>query len=229
MEDWIDYYDSTHTIYVSRTHRDAHFRTIARDIAGYIPTPEAVVLDYSCGEALSANEVAAGCSELILTEPAPNLRARVAARFKANPKIRVLSLREIDDLANGSVDLAVINSVAQYMTPAELDAALIAMHRVLKPGGRLLLGDILQPDVGALRDAWALLRFGARHGFLIDTVIGLVRTALSDYRRLRQSVGLQRYSEAAIIDRLRAAGFDPRRAPANIGYNSARMTFLATR
>lgn len=229
MEDWIDYYDSTHTIYVSRTHRDAHFRTIARDIAGYIPAPDAVVLDYSCGEALSANEVAAGCGELILTEPAPNLRARVAARFKANPKIRVLSLQEIDDLPDGSVDLAVINSVAQYMTPAELDAALIAMHRVLKPGGRLLLGDILQPDVGALRDAWALLRFGARHGFLIDTIIGLVRTALSDYRRLRQNIGLQRYNETAIIDKLRAAGFDARRAPANIGYNPARMTFLATR
>ncbi len=229
MEDWIDYYDSTHTIYVSRTHRDAHFRTIARDIAGYIPAPDAVVLDYSCGEALSANEVAAGCGELILTEPAPNLRARVAARFKANPKIRVLSLQEIDDLPDGSVDLAVINSVAQYMTPAELDAALIAMHRALKPGGRLLLGDILQPDVGALRDAWALLRFGARHGFLIDTIIGLVRTALSDYRRLRQNIGLQRYNETAIIGKLRAAGFDARRAPANIGYNPARMTFLATR
>lgn len=229
MEDWIDYYDSTHTIYVSRTHRDAHFRTIARDIAGYIPASDAVVLDYSCGEALSGNEVAAGCGELILTEPAPNLRARVAARFKANPKIRVLSLQEIDDLPDGSVDLAVINSVAQYMTPAELDAALIAMHRVLKPGGRLLLGDILQPDVGALRDAWALLRFGARHGFLIDTIIGLVRTALSDYRRLRQNIGLQRYNETAIIGKLRAAGFDARRAPANIGYNPARMTFLATR
>lgn len=229
MEDWIDYYDSTHTIYVSRTHRDAHFRTIANDIIGYIPAPDAIILDYSCGEALSANQVASACAQLILTEPAPSVRARVAARFKDNPKIRVLSLQDIDSLADGSVDFAVINSVAQYMTPTELDVALRAMHRVLKPGGRLLLGDILHPDVGAVRDAWALLRFGARHGFLFNTIVGLVRTALSDYRRLRQNIGLQRYSEAAIIDKVRAAGFGVSRATANIGYNPARMTFLATR
>ena len=30
------------------------------------------------------------------------------------------------------------------------------------------------------------------HGFLRDALIGLVRTALSDYRQLRNSIGLQR-------------------------------------
>ena len=54
MNDWIDYYNSTHTIYASRLHRDLHFQLIARDIIGYISSPDAVVLDYSCGEALSA-------------------------------------------------------------------------------------------------------------------------------------------------------------------------------
>ena len=44
MEDWIDYYDSTHTIYASKLHRDVHFEVIARDIIGYIPAPDAVVL-----------------------------------------------------------------------------------------------------------------------------------------------------------------------------------------
>ena len=54
MDDWIDYYDSTHTIYASRQHRDLHFQLIARDIIGYISSPDAVVLDYACGEAVSA-------------------------------------------------------------------------------------------------------------------------------------------------------------------------------
>jgi hypothetical protein len=53
MDEWIDYYDSTHTIYASRLHRDLHFQLIARDIVGYISSPDAVVLDYACGEALS--------------------------------------------------------------------------------------------------------------------------------------------------------------------------------
>ena len=59
MDDWIDYYDSTHTIYVSKRHRDVHFERVAADIIGYMPNPDAVVLDYACGEALSAPKVPA--------------------------------------------------------------------------------------------------------------------------------------------------------------------------
>ena len=69
MDEWIDYYDSTHTIYVSKPHRDLHFQVIARDIVGYISSPDAVVLDYACGEALSAGRVAEACGKLILAEP----------------------------------------------------------------------------------------------------------------------------------------------------------------
>ena len=64
MDDWIDYYDSTHTIYASKLHRDLHFQLIARDIIGYISSPDAVVLDYACGEALSAAKVAEACGKL---------------------------------------------------------------------------------------------------------------------------------------------------------------------
>ncbi|MBW8858077.1 MAG: methyltransferase, partial [Bradyrhizobium sp.] len=84
MDDWIDYYDSTHTIYVSKLHRDLHFQIIARDIIGYISSPEATVLDYACGEALSASQVAAACGKLILAEPAPGVRGRLIARFAPN-------------------------------------------------------------------------------------------------------------------------------------------------
>ncbi len=42
MDDWIDYYDSTHTIYASRLHRDVHFETIAQDIIGYIDENETI-------------------------------------------------------------------------------------------------------------------------------------------------------------------------------------------
>ena len=124
MDDWIDYYDSTHTIYASKLHRDLHFQLIARDIIGYISSPDAVVLDYACGEALSAAKVAEACGKLYLAEPAPGVRGRLIARFAPNTKIRVRSLDDLRKMAEKSVDLVVMNSVAQYMTPDELDAAL---------------------------------------------------------------------------------------------------------
>lgn len=227
MDDWIDYYDSTHTIYASRRHRDLHFETIARDIIGYIGSPDATVLDYACGEALSADRVAEACAKLILAEPAPGVRGRLIARFAPNTKIRVRSLDDLRHMEEASVDLVVMNSVAQYMTPADLDAALAVIRRLLTPGGKLVLGDILRPDIGMARDVVALLRFGLRHGFLKDALYGLARTALSDYRQLRARIGLQRYGEAEMIAKLRAAGLAASRAPQNIGHNPWRMTFVA--
>src|SRR5262249_14225540 len=98
---------------------------------------------------------------------------------------------------------------------------------LLKPAGRLVVGDILRPHVGMLVDVVALLRFAARHGFLKDALYGLLSTALSDYRELRSRLGLQRYSETEMIAKLGKAGFSASRAAVNIGHNPWRMTFVA--
>ena len=184
------------------------------------------MLDYACGEALSAAKVAEACGMLYLAEPAPGVRGRLIARFAPNTKIRVRSLEDVRKMAEQSIDLVVMNSVAQYMTPEELDGAFATIRRLLKPGGRLVLGDVLRPEVGMPRDVIALLRFAARHGFLRDALIGLVSTALSDYRQLRSRVGLQRYSEADMVAKLGTSGFTASRVAVNIGHNPWRMTFV---
>jgi ubiquinone/menaquinone biosynthesis C-methylase UbiE len=227
MDEWIDYYDSTHTIYASKLHRDLHFRIIARDIIGFISSPDAVVLDYACGEALSAAKVADACGKLYLAEPAPGVRGRLIARFAPNTKIRVRSLDDLRKMEEKSIDLAVMNSVAQYMTPEELDSAFAVIGRLLKPTGRLVVGDILRPEVGMGRDVLALLKFARAHGFLKDALYGLASTALSDYRQLRSRVGLQRYGENEMIAKLAVAGFTASRTTRNIGHNPWRMTFVA--
>ncbi len=226
MDEWIDYYDSTHTIYASKLHRDLHFQIIARDIVGYISSPDSVVLDYACGEALSAAKVADACAKLYLAEPAPGVRGRLIARFAPNTKIRVRSLDDLRKM-DEAVDLVFMNSVAQYMTPEELDSAFAVVRRLLKHNGRLVLGDILRPEVGMARDVLALLKFSRTHGFLKDALYGLASTALSDYRQLRTRVGLQRYGENEMIEKLARAGFSTSRAQQNIGHNPWRMTFVA--
>jgi SAM-dependent methyltransferase len=113
------------------------------------------------------------------------------------------------------------------MTSGELDVAFAVIRRLLKPSGRLVLGDILRPEVGMGRDVIALLKFAATHGFLKDAFYGLASTALSDYRQLRTRIGLQRYSEADMIAKLAACGFAASRAHQNIGHNPWRMTFVA--
>ncbi len=227
MDDWIDFYDSAHTIYVNARHRDLHFRRIADDIARYVPSSSAVVLDYGCGEALHADRVAAAAGRLILVEPAPGVRARLASRFRDHGKIEVRSPDELSSLPDRSIDLLVMHSVAQYLTPQELERTLALFRRLAKRDGLFVLGDVMPPKVTALTDALALLRFGAGNGFFCAAAIGLVRTIFSSYWRLRSTIGLARYDAQAIVAKLAAAGFTVRPAAQNIGHNQARMTFVA--
>jgi SAM-dependent methyltransferase len=226
MDGWIDFYDSAHTIYVNAHHRDVHFRRLAEDLSQYV-RPGARALDYGCGEALSADIVAAKAERLILIEPAPGVRARLTARFGTNARIDVSGPDRPAALPDHSIDLVIMHSVAQYLTPKELDAALTRFRRLLRPDGMLVLGDIIPAGTSALNDALALLRFGAREGFFLAAIGGLARTSLSHYRRLRSSLGLTRYQETAMIEKLAAAGYTARRAGHNIGHNQSRMTFLA--
>jgi len=226
--DWISFYDFKHSvIYVNARHRDVHYRTIATDIAKLVPSPDARVMDYGCGEATSAAILADACGHLTMVEAAPNVRAALAARNAGNARIAVMTPDEAAAEPAQSYDMIVLHSVAQYLGAAELDGLLARFHRLLKPDGLFVLGDIIQPRLAAPMAAMALLRFGAANGFFWAAVGGLMRIFVSDYLKIKSQVGLSHYEEADMLMKLRDAGYDAKRAPRNIGHNQQRMTFLA--
>lgn len=226
---WIAFWDTSHSIYVNARHRDVHYRLIAAAIAKLVPGPGARVLDYGSGEALHADIVAAEAGELLLCESAPGVRARLAARFAGDPKIRTLAPADAERLPAGSLDLIVLHSVAQYLEPQEADRLFAMFQTLLRTDGVLVVSDIIPPDSAALTDALALLRFAAANGFLLAAIAGLVRTRLSNYWQIRKRIGLTRYTEAEMIAKLAALGFAAHRAPQNIGHNQSRVTFIARR
>jgi SAM-dependent methyltransferase len=227
VKDWIAYYDSPHSIYVNALHREVHYATIAEEIAGYVPSASAAVLDYGCGEALHADRIAAAAGRLMLAEAAPSVRAHLIERFKKNPKITVVSAERAATMPDRSFDLVVLHSVSQYLSGDEFDRVGALFRRLLKPNGLFLLGDVVPHQVPAASDAVALLRFAKANGFLLAALSGLLRTIFSDYWRLRARIGLTRYSEAEMTARLAGLGFTATRAPRNIGHIGSRMTFLA--
>ena len=226
MADWISYWDS-HPLHVNARHRDVHVTLIAQGILSYVPAPAAAVLDYGSGEALYAERVAERVGSLTLCEAGQKLRAALAVRVAGNRKISAPSPEQVAAMPDRSFDLIVMHSVAQYLTPDELDGLLRLFRRLLRPNGRLVLGDIVQPQVSVLTDVLALLRLGARNGFFGAALMGLLRTTVSGYVRLRHAAGLTRYSETDMVTKLRAASFAAELAPHNIGHNQARMTFVA--
>jgi SAM-dependent methyltransferase len=227
MSDWRSFWDSDHSIYVNARHKDVHYREIADRIAAFVPGPSARVLDYGCGEAIHADRVAAVAAQVLLCDQAPSVRAAIAARFAADPRIRALAPEEVEELPDRSLDLIVANSMTQYLSPAELDRVLALWRRLLERGGTLIVGDVIPPDAGALTDVMALLRYAAANGFFVAALWGLARTAVSPYRRLRSRIGVTRYAQSAFMQKLKSAGFAAERLPRNLEHNAARMTFRA--
>jgi SAM-dependent methyltransferase len=227
LKDWIAYYDSAHSIYVNAIHRDVHYAKLAEEIARYVPSPATTVLDYGCGEALHADRIAALSAQLTLADAAPSVRAHLIERFGRTANIAVVSPEKVAAMPAASFDLIVFHSVSQYLSGEEFDEIATQFRRLLKPEGVFLIGDVVPPNVPAISDAFALLRFGAGNGFFLAALIGLVRIVFSDYWQLRTKLGLTRYSEPDMMARLARLGFTATRAPRNLGHLRSRMTFLA--
>jgi SAM-dependent methyltransferase len=227
MRDWLSFWNAPNRIYVNDRHRDVHYRDVALEIRSLVPSAAATVVDYGCGEATAAHLVAEACGHLILSDGAPAVRDKLAARFKDNPKIAVRSPDDVAALPAASVDLIVLNSVAQYLEPAAFAGLLATFRRLLGADGRLVVGDVIPPHTSAVTEIFALMRLAWRNGFVGAALLGLVRTLFSDYRALRGRLGLTHYTEAEMVAALSRAGFRGQRRYPNLEHNQERMTFVA--
>jgi SAM-dependent methyltransferase len=232
---WRDYWNQDTPIYVNARHKAVHYALIARQIAEALPLGDAAsggatggpaVLDFGCGEALSADVVAKRCRVLHLCDGAELVRSRLSAQFSRLGNVVVMSPEQLGEIPPASLDLIVVNSVVQYLSRADLDSLLATWRGLLKPDGQLLIADVIPHDVGPLTDVMALLKLGAQNGFFIASFFGLARTFFSDYRKTRAALGLSHYSEAEMLAILSAAGYTARRRQPNLGHNQARMAFV---
>jgi SAM-dependent methyltransferase len=226
MSGWLRFWEQANRIYVNDRHRAVHYMRVADDILSVLPAGRRpIVLDYGCGDALEAPRVAAQCERLYLFDASQAVRARLQARFVGTQGIHV-----IDDVtAIGAADVIVVNSVIQYLTRDELDRLLATCRAMLSAEGRLVVADVIPPDAGAVADISALLGTGWRHGFLGAALIGIVASALSDYRKLRRDLGLATYDEGGFLALMAKAGFAAQRRPENFGFNPRRFTVIARR
>jgi SAM-dependent methyltransferase len=227
MKSWVEFWDNEHAIYVNERHKLLHAQMVGRDLIRHIPSKNAVVLDHGCGEANYAADVAPQCRQLYLCEAAPGVREALVRRVKNIPNIEVLDPAGAEALPDRSLDLVVANSLVQYLTRNDLVVLFGLWRRKLKSSGTLIVADVIPPDVSPLTDAAALLRFAWTGGFVLAAVGGLVRTALSDYRKVRAQLGLCTYSQADFSALLSDQGFIADRVHPNFGHNQARMTFRA--
>lgn len=222
---WLDFWNGNHSIYVCDKHRQRHHERIGEDIVQRLPPRTGVVIDYGCGEALSAHHIARHCDRLILSDAAPSVRQKLEELHHGAANISVLAPDAVREMDAGSVDCVIINSVLQYLSPDDTEGLLKDLSPLLASNGRIIIGDIIPPDHTVLADAGALLHFAWQEQFMTEAMIGLMRTFLSDYRKIRAAYGLTCYSVHDMESMGNRLGLKAQRTPLNIGHDQGRMTF----
>ncbi len=227
-ESWLGFWNRPHSIYVNERHLRVHCARVADDILSVLPREPALrVLDYGCGDALEAERIASRVGRLFLYDAAPAVQARLRQRFAGISTITVLDDAGLAALPDGTLDVIVVFSVVQYVPRGDLPALIREWRRRLRPGGSLILADIIPPEAGMLADIRSLLATAAANGFLLASLAGLVTTFFSDYRRLRHRLGFAIYTDAEIEALLTQAGFAPVMQARNLGFHPARRTVIA--
>jgi SAM-dependent methyltransferase len=228
MQSWLDFWNAPNAIYVSRRHQDAHYAKVLSGIGRFMPAGgAAVVLDWGCGDALAADDLAQPCRTLLLYDRADSTRRRLLSHYADRPKIRVLDDAQLDAVPPASVDLIVVNSVVQYLDRRQFTDALCLFHRLLKSDGKLLLGDIIAPDTPLVGHVTTFLRFAWQNGFFIAAIIGLARNFVSPYRKLRRDAGYACYTDMQMLGLLDDNGFAGERLASNIAVSQLRSSYLA--
>jgi SAM-dependent methyltransferase len=224
---WAQYWNQETSLYVNERHRRLHYERVTRDIIAYVPAGGVDLLDYGCGDTLAAGKLAEACGHLFLCDVSSRVRERLAARYADRGNITVASPQDVEALAAHTLGMIVANSVVQYLSRPQFEHLLTQARAKLKPGGVLLLADIVPLRVGPFRDALELLKFAAAAGFLLPALFGLARSYFSPYRKIRRCSGFLQFDAEDVLQLLRQHGFTAQRQPHNIGHNAQRMTFLA--
>ena len=229
VQSWLEFWNGKHRIYVNERHLQAHYRRIAEDVLELLPHPAVDLLDWGCGPALGAPRLAERGVRVALYDKAAASQAGLYERFRNDARVRVLSDGAYAGLPDGSFDVVLVSSVVQYLSAEEFRALLPEFRRLLRPGGRLILADVIPPDARVWDDVLVLLRSGWRYGYFMAALTSLPHTFFSEYRRLRKQLGLTTYRPEAMLALLREFGFAARALPRNIGFSTHRLAFEAVK
>ena len=207
--------------------RQQVFRSEARDhiarLRRLVPVDRGThTLDFGCGFGFAAEQLAPHVASVSLWDGAANVRRRARARVAWLPNVEMIDLSDPDSLVAGArYDLITVHSVVQYMSEAELRAWLARWRGMLKPSGRLVLSDLIQPGTSAARELLDYLRFAAREGFFGDALLGGVREFAS-YFGARSSRPLMQVDEQRLDEWAAEAGLRVEWLAENLSYRRFR-------
>lgn len=114
------------------------------NMAALAPRAGERILDLGCGQGLMTEELARAVGpggEVIGVDPSADMRADAEARCAGHAHVRIIDgAAGALPVADGALDGAVSLQVFEYLS--DIPGALADLHDKLRPGGRLVIGDM---------------------------------------------------------------------------------------
>lgn len=220
---WSEYWESMED-------RQAVFRIEARDYARRVrallqPQVTMRVLDFGCGFGHTARELAPFLGSVAVWDGSSRVRQQAAQRLRDIPNIEFVDLSEPDtSIPTASYDLILVHSVVQYMSEAEFRQWLARWERMLKPGGRLVLSDLIDPAASGLKaEVATYLSFAARNGFFWNALLAGIRE-VGSYSKARESRPLLTFTREKMVAIASESKWSVEWLPENLSYRDSRRT-----
>lgn len=214
--------------------RQAVFRIEAADYARRVreslrPQATTRVLDFGCGFGHTARELSPFVGSVAVWDGSSRVRQQAAMRLRDLANIEYLDLRDPGQpTVTSAYDVILVHSVVQYMSEAEFKQWLARWLRMLKPGGRLVLSDLIGPDASGLKGEVATyLKFAARNGFFWNALMAGLRE-VGSYAKARESRPLLTMAPPTLTQWAADAGWAVEWLPHNLSYRDSRRTAVLT-
>lgn len=212
----------------------AAFATEAADYAARLAAtgllaPDHDVLDFGCGFGHVARLLAPRVRSLRVWDASTSVLRKARLALEDVPNVSVVDFSAPDRLDEyaAAFDRILAHSVVQYMDVPELGAWLARWTKMLKPGGKIVLSDLLQPNVGFLRETLVIARFFWQQGIFWEVAREKLRRAKS-YLTTRSERRLTLVTPE-VLRQLTADGrLSVELLPENLSYRNSRLTAVLT-
>ena len=189
-----------------------------RSLVGVTETDR--VLDFGCGFGNTARQLANSVAQIDLWDNARGVRLQALKGTAGIANVGYADLGSDEDPL-GTYDLICVHSVIQYMSQSEFESWLRRWRGMLKPGGRIVVSDILEKQGSPGREILRLAGFSMAKGFFLNMFVNGVRE-FGRYSKTRGARELRTQPRELLVRASREAGLRADILPHNLSYRDER-------
>lgn len=164
------------------------------------------LLDFGCGPGYLASFLYEKVGRIYLYDTSLGMLKKAHERNRHRQNVIIVENLMSESIA--PLDYILANSVIQYMDDDEFKAHLELWHSLLKPGGKIILSDVLSGPLNPFGEIISLLRFSMRKGFFFAQILRFISLYFSNFTNIAQAHPLKEYPPDKLTDQVTTFGFE---------------------